>query len=198
MMIVNCTGATLLIGEGSGDSHEYVECPAARVPARVVTEEVHLPGLDVKIVRDTGVEGLPDPEDGVWYLVTSRVAMAASERDDLLIPGGIREWGNGQRVVRELLRPEPTMRGLGHGLPDLVDVGFTLGDYNSPWSAQVSAEKSQDGTWTVHCNAPIGEDGSHGTRRGLTQGQALAALGDLLPAAQQWGRTYEEQQTELL
>src|SRR5690554_7753378 len=102
--IVNCTGMPLLIPQGAGDEHEYVEYPAARVPARVLTEEVPLAGLDVRIVRDLGVEGLPDPEEGTYYLVTSRVALAAPDRTDLLVPSAVREW-DGRQVVGALLRP---------------------------------------------------------------------------------------------
>src|SRR5690606_32157863 len=63
--LINCTGMPLLIPQGAGDDHEYVEYPAAQVPARVVTEEVTVAGLDVRIVRDLGVEGLPDPQEEI-------------------------------------------------------------------------------------------------------------------------------------
>lgn len=199
--IINCTGMDLLIGTGSGDDHEYVDYPAAKVPARVLKAEVVLPGLDVLVVRDTGVDGLPAPEEGVFCLVTSRVAMAAlatMERDDLLIPAGLREWGDGRRkVVGELLRPNPHLRGWGHGLPDLVSLVAALGDYNGVL-AQVSAERSQDGTWMVDCDAPVGADGSPMTQTGLTRDQAMRAFGEVVPIAQQWVRAHAEQQDELL
>lgn len=197
--IINCTGVTLLIPQGTGDEHEYVEYPAARVPARVLTEEVTVSGLDVQVVRDLGVEGLPDPEEGVYYLVTSRVALAAPDRTDLLVPSDVRDWGDGRQVVGALLRPEPTPRGWGRGLPDLSEVVVTLGNHGAPWATQIVAEKTSDGSWAVHTDASPTEDGSvPGRYTGLDQGAALAKLVDLLPAAQQWGRTYEEKLKNLL
>ena len=38
--LINCTGMPLLVPQGAGDDHEYVEYPPAQVPARVLTEEV--------------------------------------------------------------------------------------------------------------------------------------------------------------
>lgn len=198
--IINCTGMPLLIPQGAGDEHEYVEYPAARVPARVVTEEVTVAGLDVRVVRDLGVEGLPDPQEGTYYLVTSRVALAAPDRTDLLVPSDVREWGDGRQVVGALLRPEPTPRGWGRGLPDLSEVVVTLSDHHGTWATQVVAERTRDGrSWVVYSDASPTEDGGFpGRYTGLDQGAALAKLADLLPAAQQQGRAYEEKLKNLL
>ena len=195
--IINCTGVTLLIPQGAGDEHEYVEYPAARVPARVLTEEVTVSGLDVRVTRDLGVEGLPDPQEGVYYLVTSRVALAAPDRTDLLVPSDIYEWGDGRKVAGALLRPEPTTRGWGRGLPDLSAVAITLSDHHGTWATQVVAERASDGSWVVHSDASPAED-VPGRYTGLDQGAALAKLSDLLPAAQQQGRVFEEKLKNLL
>src|SRR5690606_22360588 len=197
--IVNCTGMPLLIPQGAGDDHEYVEYPAAQVPARVVTEEVTVAGLDVRIVRDLGVEGLPAPEGGVCFLVTSRVALAAPDREDLLAPSDIYEWGDGRKVAGALLRPEPTTRGRGRGLPAPSAVALTLGDHPGTWATQVVAERTRDGSgsWVVYSDASPAED-VPGRYTGLDQGAALAKLSDLLPAAQQQGRVFEEKLKNLL
>src|SRR5690554_547494 len=195
--IVNCTGMPLLIPQGAGDDHEYVVFPPAQVPARVLTEEVTVAGLDVRVVRDLGVDGLPDPEEGTCCLVTSRVALAAPDRADLLVPSDVREWGDGRQVVGALLRPEPTPRGWGRGLPDLSEVVVTLGNHGAPWATQVVAERTSDGSWAVYSDASPTEDVS-GRYTGLDQGAALAKLEDLLPAAQQQGRAYEEKLKNLL
>src|SRR5690554_5358153 len=198
--IVNCTGMPLLIPQGAGDDHEYVEYPPAQVPARVLTEEVTVAGLDVRIVRDLGVEGLPAPEEGVFCLVTSRVALAAPDREDLLVPSDIYEWGDGRKkVVGALLRPEPTPRGWGRGLPDLSAVAITLSDDHGTWATQVVAERTRDGSgsWVVYSDASPTED-VPGRYTGLDQGAALAKLVDLLPAAQQQGRVFEEKLKNLL
>lgn len=40
------------------------------------------------LVQETGeVVGLPDPEPGVWYVVSALVRLAVPERDDVLSPG---------------------------------------------------------------------------------------------------------------
>src|SRR5690606_18673242 len=158
--IINCTGMSLLIPQGAGDEHEYVEYPAARVPARVLTEEVTVSGLDVRVTRDLGVEGLPDPQEGVYYLVTSRVALAAPDRTDLLVPSDVREWGDGRQVVGALLRPEPAPRGWGRGLPDLSAVAITLSDHHGTWATQIVAERTRDGSgsWVVYSDASPAED----------------------------------------
>lgn len=195
--LINCTGMPLLVPQGAGDDHEYVEYPPAQVPARVLTEEVTVAGLDVRIVRDLGVEGLPAPEEGVFCLVTSRVALAAPDRADLLVPSDIYEWGDGRKVAGALLRPEPTTRGWGRGLPDLSAVAITLSDHHGTWATQVVAEKTRDGSWVVHTDASPGED-VPGRYTGLDQGEALAKLSDLLPAAQQQGRIFEEKLKNLL
>lgn len=196
--IVNCTGMPLLIPQGAGDEHEYVEYPAARVPARVLTEEVAVAGLGVRIVRDLGVEGLPDPEEGVYYLVTSRVALAAPDRADLLVPSDVREWGDGRKVVGALLRPEPTPRGWGRGLPDLSEVVVTLGNHGAPWMTQVIAERARDGEgWSVYTdNSAV--NSVLGRHRGLPKGEALAKLGEMMQVAQQQSRVFEEKHKNLL
>ncbi|ALA06421.1 hypothetical protein P1312_056 [Thermobifida phage P1312] len=196
--IVNCTGMPLLIPQGAGDEHGYVEYPAAQVPARVLTEEVTVAGLDVRIVRDLGVEGLPDPQEGVYYLVTSRVALAAPDRTDLLVPSDVYEWGDGRQVVGALLRPEPTPRGWGRGLPDLSEVVVTLGNHGAPWMTQVIAERARDGEeWSVYTdNSAV--NSVLGRHRGLPLGEALAKLGEMMQVAQQQGRVFEEKHKNLL
>src|SRR5690606_27951065 len=196
--IVNCTGVTLLIPQGAGDEHEYVEYPPAQVPARVLTEEVTVAGLDVRIVRDLGVEGLPAPEEGVFCLVTSRVALAAPDREDLLVPSDIYEWGDGRKVAGALLRPEPTPRGWGRGLPDLSAVAITLSDDRGTWATQVVAEKTRDGrSWVGYADASPAA-GVPGRYTGLDQGAALAKLGEMMQVAQQQGRVFEEKLKNLL
>ena len=197
--LINCTGMPLLIPQGAGDDHEYVEYPPAQVPARVLTEEVTVAGLDVRIVRDLGVEGLPAPEEGVFCLVTSRVALAAPDRADLLVPSDVRGWGDGRQVVGALLRPEPTTRGWGRGLPDLSAVAITLSDHHGTWATQVVAERTRDGSgsWVVYSDASPAED-VPGRYTGLDQGAALAKLGEMMQVAQQQGRVFEEKLKNLL
>src|SRR5690606_14428484 len=113
------------------------------------------------------------------------------------LPSDIYEWGDGRKVAGALLRPRPTTRGWGRGLPDLSAVAITLSDHHGTWATQGVAEKTSDGSWVGHPDASPTED-VPGRYTGLDQGAALAKLADLLPAAQQQGRAYEEKLKNLL
>src|SRR5690606_12373081 len=78
-----------------------------------------------------------------------------------------------------LLRPEPTTRGWGRGLPDLSAVASTRSDHHGTWAAQVVAETTRDGTRScvVHSDAsPAGD--LPGRYAGPDQGAARARLSD--------------------
>jgi hypothetical protein len=75
--------------------HGTVELAPHPDPPRV--QEEHLPqdaihhaGIDVPVVsiRTGTVTGLPQPVEGRWYVVARVVALAAPQRDDLLVPQG--------------------------------------------------------------------------------------------------------------
>ncbi len=50
---------------------------------------VTVDGIEIPIIRKSlgKVENLPEPQDGVRYIVSLAVAKAAVGRDDLLVPG---------------------------------------------------------------------------------------------------------------
>lgn len=65
------------------------EIPSSGV-ARCSQFEVVLDVIDgIKITKQTfgEVTGLPEPRDGVYYIVSKIVAQACPDRHDLLIPG---------------------------------------------------------------------------------------------------------------
>ncbi|MBR8744488.1 hypothetical protein [Nocardiopsis sp. MG754419] len=67
-------------------------------PARVETDRVRLHVLDgIPLLSEerTRAANLPDPEDGVWYIVSSVVSSAHPERRDLLVPSDLVRDGKG-------------------------------------------------------------------------------------------------------
>lgn len=63
--------------------------PSGILPRCRQTEEVcgEIDGIEVVKTVFGEVEGLPEPVEGTFYIVSSLVAQAAKGRDDLLIPG---------------------------------------------------------------------------------------------------------------
>ena len=92
MKVVNLTPHTLTIITGSG----AVTIPPSGTVARVtVTRDsagtVTIDGVDVPLSRTTygAVTDLPDPEPGTLYIVSSLVAAAARDRNDLVVPDAL-------------------------------------------------------------------------------------------------------------
>jgi len=74
-----------------GETHLVV--PPSGTIARAATTRQQVDVLDVdgttipvNRVAFGQVENLPDPAEGVWYIVSSIVAQALPERQDLLVP----------------------------------------------------------------------------------------------------------------
>lgn len=61
-------------------------CSEVTSPDAELTE---LLGVDVVCKRYGDVQGLPEPQDGTYYIVSARVADACPDRHDLLIPNGM-------------------------------------------------------------------------------------------------------------
>ncbi len=74
---VNADGTQLLAVEPSGT--------IARVTATTVTVG-EIDGIPVTRSEYSDVTGLPAPEDGVVYVVSSLVAQRCADRDDVFIP----------------------------------------------------------------------------------------------------------------
>lgn len=90
-----------------GDSVTFID-PSGKVARCSQTEEVVGKIGGIPLTRQTfgAVTGLPEPEEGIWFLVSRMVAAACPERHDLLIPGppirddkGIVKWCRGLSVI---------------------------------------------------------------------------------------------------
>jgi hypothetical protein len=86
MKLVNLTQKKVVIAKADG-SYEVI--PTSGTVARVKAELVPVGMVgDVPIMRTeyTATTGLPEPIDGVLYVVTPYVRLANPERDDLVSP----------------------------------------------------------------------------------------------------------------
>lgn len=89
MKIVNLTPHTITLVTESGNIVVDPSGTLARVRATTVRiGEVDVNGIKVPLTstRYSNVEGLPAPEEGTLYIVSSLVAGRVTERDDVVIP----------------------------------------------------------------------------------------------------------------
>ena len=96
--LVNLTGHPLTITDGS----KIVTLPSdgrARVDSKKKkARRIIFSGLEIEIINvyRSEITGLPDPQEGVIYVVSGIVADTA-DREDVVAPGGlIRDNGNGR------------------------------------------------------------------------------------------------------
>lgn len=87
MLVINLTPHEIVVRRSGSDA---VIRPDGRVARVVANCQIVGDALGVPVVRTTwgAIEGLPDPEPGVIYLVSTAVAQAAAAagRDDVLAP----------------------------------------------------------------------------------------------------------------
>lgn len=86
-MLINLTPHTINFFNESGTMFHSVEPEA--VPARVSCKTVQIgyrDGLPVTTTEYSEVTGLPEPKEGVAYIVSALVAQRVPERDDIYIP----------------------------------------------------------------------------------------------------------------
>lgn len=83
---INCTGKQFNIV--NDDNTLYALLPSEHIAKCIKTEkEVKTyNGFTIK-KQVLEVEGLPEPKDGIWYIVDEEVAIACPNRSDLLIIG---------------------------------------------------------------------------------------------------------------
>lgn len=97
VMLVNCTPHPLNIVQRNG---ETLTVEPSGIVARCASTEVldQAIGL-IDITKQTlgNVEDLPDPVQGVYFIV-SRLVASAAKRDDLLVPGALLRDDNGKVI----------------------------------------------------------------------------------------------------
>ena len=99
-MFVNMTPHTINVFDRNGD--HVVDIPVSGKVARCSQSERHVTEIDgVEITRQFfgEVEGLPEPKEGTWFVVSRMVAEAAGlSRADLLVPGPLVRNKDGQPI----------------------------------------------------------------------------------------------------
>lgn len=106
MRLVNLTPhpVTLIVGD------QTLTIPPEPTPARcsetrTVVGSVEVDGLEVPVtvVGFGEVQGLPDPQEGVLYVVSRIVAEARRDRADLVIPDDLVRDGEGRIIGAKAL-----------------------------------------------------------------------------------------------
>jgi len=84
--IVNLTPHTITVVNSDNQTiREYPSTGVARV-ATATTQAGFVDGISIYQTIFGSVEGLPDPQDGVFYIVSMVVAQAVSGRQDIIAP----------------------------------------------------------------------------------------------------------------
>jgi hypothetical protein len=97
-MIVNCTKQDISIITNDGIQHTiptsgiipWVEIEKEIVAQVEVSQGVVLPVYRERLVM---VKNIPEREDGVWYIVSAKIADYMPERDDFIIPNLLKDAG---------------------------------------------------------------------------------------------------------
>jgi hypothetical protein len=84
-MIINLTPHTIRILSETGITREFESRGCARC-AIVYSDSSSIDGVPVSLVTYGKVGGLPDPQEGVYYIVSSLIKSALPFRKDLLVP----------------------------------------------------------------------------------------------------------------
>ena len=107
MKLVNLTPHPVRLIRADGS--ELVIPPSGTVPRlREVVEDTGMRIDGIPVVRKGfgEIENLPEPQEGVFYIVSALVAQAARDRDDLLIPDDLVRDEEGKIIgARRLARP---------------------------------------------------------------------------------------------
>ena len=105
MPIINLTKLTIRLADENDAIYQTFEPGEHPVEIRMRGEEREVDGIPIEITHVTGVEGVPEPEDGTYYIVPQPVAYTV-DRPDLVIPdtgpSAIREDDGTVFAVRRL------------------------------------------------------------------------------------------------
>lgn len=105
MPIVNLTELTIRIADENDDVYATFEPGDHPVKVHSTGNNEDVDGVPVGITHVTSVEGLPDPEDGTYYIVPQPVAKVLN-RPDIVTPdtgpSAIRDENDKVYAVRRL------------------------------------------------------------------------------------------------
>lgn len=88
MKIINLTPHRIHFVDSENEVFLTVESSGiARVAAKTVRTGRNIAGIPVSETVYGDVENLPDPQEGVVYVVSALVAQCCKDRDDVYIPG---------------------------------------------------------------------------------------------------------------
>lgn len=85
MPIVNLTEFTVRLADENGEVYKTFEPDGRSLTVQTEGEEVEVGDTPLEITKVASVEGLPEPENGTFYIVPQPVAMLV-DRADLVTP----------------------------------------------------------------------------------------------------------------
>lgn len=94
----NLTGHHIVFENDEGDTLFLRSVGKARIDSRMtVVEEVQQRGTVMPLleVEERSVEGLPEPQEGVIYVVSGIVGSFVDGRTDVVVPSRVRRNGSG-------------------------------------------------------------------------------------------------------
>ncbi len=85
MPIINLTELPIRLADESGEVYKTFKPGADCLTIQTQGEEVEIGGVPVDVTQVTSIEGLPEPEEGTYYIVPQPVAKILN-RTDLVTP----------------------------------------------------------------------------------------------------------------
>ena len=85
MPIINLTNVTVRLADADDEVYATFEPDDRSVEIKASGDEEEIDGVPIEITRVTGFDGLPDEEDGTFFIVPQPVAYT-SNRPDFVTP----------------------------------------------------------------------------------------------------------------
>lgn len=108
MKFINLTPHPIRVLDVRGDTHEFVPSGQVVRVGQVTHEMPEVGEFRVRTNQSGQISGLPEPQDGVIYLVSGFVLAAAQGREDVLAPDTgpdcVRDENGHIKAVRGFLR----------------------------------------------------------------------------------------------
>lgn len=105
MPIINLTEWTVRLADENGEVYTTFEPAERNLTVHTKGDEIEVDGTPLEVTQVTSIEGLPQPEDGTYYIVPEPVVMLLN-RSDLVAPdtgpSAIRNNDGSVHAVRRL------------------------------------------------------------------------------------------------
>lgn len=104
MPIINLTNLTVRLADEQGEVYATFEPSEAPLRLQTTGDEEVVDGVPIDVTRVASVEGLPEPEEGTYYIVPQPVAHAYNRPDFVTPDTGPSALRNDDGTVRAVRR----------------------------------------------------------------------------------------------